>query len=1009
MTRLFLFVLVMLCLAVLVLPSFEIPYGTGDWDMDQFGNHRVVIQVNNTSDAVFVHIPWRRRDPDPDKKNVILIEAKTHKRILNIFRYEINREYGEIIFQPKAVPGKYYLYYLPNVMSGRTNYPTVTYPAPENTADKEWLQRHDLDKKMEPVIAQTRFPHAEVVEIQSIDEFNSFFPMEIIAAAEEVEVLLAGNPDKSFLLFPEDRKYPIRMTNHLPLRWIKSGAGNPFYGEALRGEYYSFQIGLFACRDDIKDVDIKFTELRDVQKGSKISASNFTCFNTEGIDWTGQRFDRVCPVIKGHIQALWCGVQIPEDTLPGKYRAKINIAPQNLDNQQEIEFNLNVLDEVMQDAGDAEPWRHSRMRWLNSLLAFDDGTIPPFVPVKVLGRTISCLGRDMTLNDLGFPQSIRSYFAPEMTFLSDTGREILAAPIRLVVDSDDEGILTWQKGQVVMEKKAEGIVRWSSKSSSGPLSLKCQASLEFDGCVEYEISLHTSSLFKVKDIRLEVPIKREIAKYMMGMGVKGGFRPHKFYWKWDQKKNQDSAWIGDVNAGLQVSLKDINYSRPLNTNFYLLKPLNMPPSWFNEGKGGCSFLEKEKDIFLINAFSGERILKPDEVLHFNFRLLLTPFKLLDTSGQWSTRYYHRFDPIDKIKAAGANTINVHHATDINPFINYPFLRPKEMKAYIDEAHSKGMKVKIYYTVRELSNHAPEIFALRSLGDEILSYGPGGGYSWLQEHLVSDYIAAWFVPALKDAAVINSGVSRWHNYYVEGLNWLVEHVGIDGLYIDDVAFDRITMKRVRKILDQGRPHALIDLHSANQFNVRDGFANSANLYLEHFPYINRLWFGEYFDYNASPDFWMVEMAGIPFGVMGEMLQDGGNPYRGMVFGMTSRLPWAGDPTPLWKFWDDFQIQNSQMIGFWVPDSPLKTNREDVLATIFLKKKEVLVSVASWAEEKALVEFIIDWNRLGLDPETCRFYAPEIRDFQSAAAFDPKGMIPVESEKGWLLLLSQDKIN
>ena len=52
--------------------------------------------------------------------------------------------------------------------------------------------------------------------------------------------------------------------------------------------------------------------------------------------------------------------------------------------------------------------------------------------------------------------------------------------------------------------------------------------------------------------------------------------------------------------------------------------------------------------------------------------------------------------------------------------------------------------------------------------EIFSRGKGGGFSWLQEHLDSDYIAAWFVPPLKDAAIINSGVSRWHNYYVEGL-------------------------------------------------------------------------------------------------------------------------------------------------------------------------------------------------------------------------------------------------
>jgi hypothetical protein len=27
-------------------------------------------------------------------------------------------------------------------------------------------------------------------------------------------------------------------------------------------------------------------------------------------------------------------------------------------------------------------------------------------------------------------------------------------------------------------------------------------------------------------------------------------------------------------------------------------------------------------------------------------------------------------------------------------------------------------------------------------------------------LDSDYIAAWFVPELKDAAIINSGMNRW---------------------------------------------------------------------------------------------------------------------------------------------------------------------------------------------------------------------------------------------------------
>jgi hypothetical protein len=41
-----------------------------------------------------------------------------------------------------------------------------------------------------------------------------------------------------------------------------------------------------------------------------------------------------------------------------------------------------------------------------------------------------------------------------------------------------------------------------------------------------------------------------------------------------------------------------------------------------------------------------------------------------------------------------------------------------MKAYIDAAHKKGLKVKIYNTIRELSNRAREIWALGSLGHEV---------------------------------------------------------------------------------------------------------------------------------------------------------------------------------------------------------------------------------------------------------------------------------------------------
>lgn len=985
--------------------TVDVEYGTGTWNAAVFGNHRAVARVEVKADAVRLHIPWRRRDVHPEKKNIIIVDAKTGRRIKNIFRVTVNREFGDLIFQPLTTPGSYYIYYLPHVTSGRKNYPTIVYPEPEVTADGAWLKRHRL-------IAGNRmkgkWDKAKLLRIEAIDEFDSFYPMEVIATAAEVKALTAKHHNLSCLLFPEERTFPIRMTRDLPLRWIKKGISGTFRGQAARGEFYAFQVGVYAVKQSISDLKVQFFDLRGSGDKHHIPAALLRCINTGGTDWTGKKIRKVCPVKKGEVQALWFGIAVPRAAEPGRYRGKLNITPASMETQS-IDLELEVLPEILADAGDSEPWRHSRLRWLDSTIALDDGIVPPFTPLKVdkkAGR-ISCLGRSVSLNEYGFPASIRSFFAPEMTHLlpGGQGREMLHSPVKIVVETAAEKVHAWQGERAKIVEQAEGAAAWAFTGTalSGKLKMELYARMEFDGCIEYEVKIKSLETLKIEDIRMHIPVAGAVAKYMMGMGYKGGRCPDRFAWQWNRKNNQDSVWIGDVNAGLQCSFKDERYIRPLNTNFYLSKPLVMPASWYNDGKGGCRMEKNSAGALLIDTYSGPRIIKKDEELYFNFRLLLTPFKTLDTRAHWHNRYYHRFNPIDEIAAKGANTINVHHATEINPYINYPFIRPGKMKAYIDDAHRKGMKVKIYYTVRELSNIAPEIFALRSLGDEILSYGPGGGFAWLQEHLGGDYIAGWLVPRLKDAAVINSGTSRWHNYYLEGLNRLVETVGIDGLYIDDVAFDRVVMQRVRKILDRGRPGALIDLHSANQYNVRDGYAGSANLYLEHFPYLNRLWFGEYFDYNAHPDYWLIEMSGIPFGLMGEMLQDGGNPYRGMVYGMTARLPWAGDPTAIWQVWDDFGIEDSRMVGYWVPSCPVKTGHPGLLATVYLKKGKALVALASWVKEDVKCKLAIDWQRLQIDPAKAHILAPPVKDFQEKAVFKPGDPIPVGPGKGWLLTI------
>lgn len=603
-----------------------------------------------------------------------------------------------------------------------------------------------------------------------------------------------------------------------------------------------------------------------------------------------------------------------------------------------------------------------------------------------------------------------------MTSIGKEPKDILSQPMEFVIRQNGKPLPVTITSPLKFGKKEDGTVSWTATGKAGALEITVLASMEFDGFMNYQIKVKAAENTSVDDIALLTSMPATTAKYRLGMGYEGSLRPKSDQWKWHVERNQEGFWFGDVNAGMQCLFRAENYRRPLNTNFYKMQPLNMPPSWFNDGKGGISYKEKGNQVD-IKTYSGSRTLQKGEELNFDFLVLVTPFKPIDTMKQWTDRYYHGYQPAEKLKEGdahayqavdvvgetGANVINLHHGNAVNPHINYPFFRPAFMKQYVDESHAKGYKVKIYYTVRELTNHAPELFALKSLGHEIFSPGKGGGYAWLQEHLDGDYIGAWFVDAYKDAAIVNTGISRWHNFYVEGLNWLTKNVGIDGVYIDDLAFDRNTMKRIRRVLESNRPDPRIDVHSANQFNPADGYINSIFLYMEHMPYLDRLWFGEYFKYEKSPEYWLTDVSGIPFGMMSEMLQDGGNPYRGMLYGMTAREPMESVPSQLWKVWDAFGIKDSRMMGYWVSYNPVKTGRNDVLATSFVKDGKVMIAIASWAKKDSDIKLQIDWEKLGIDADKARLTAPDIKGFQEGFSLSPKDKIKVPKDKGFIFIL------
>ena len=1145
----------------------EIPYAVSSWPESGFGNHRAVVHVDQPADAALAHIQWRRRDRDPETKDVRVYDLATNQRVMNVLCARITREAGDIIFRPETVPGDYAVYYLP-YPAPQSNFdaPGDYYP-PQDTATTDWLQRNGLAADDGMSDAWLSLPKAQVLRIEARTEFDRLDPMEIVATDEEVLGLLERVPDAEYLVFPEDRRYPIRMPDDLPLRWVESGPSAILQARVQPGELYCCQLGVWAARAALEDLKLDVTDLRNAE-GAVIFADKITCPNLAGTDWLGRPISKRVDVAEGRVQPLWIGVQVPPDAA-GAYEGAFTVTPVGMA-PQTVKLSLRIEGERLADGGVSDLWRMSRLKWLDSTLGLDDDVVPPFTPLRVDGDKVSCLLRDVRFGPNGLPESILS-----------NGREILAAPMNLAITTNrGELALSGQETETV--KQAPGAVERVTMAEGPDADLTVRCKMEADGCLMYHVTLQPRRTLRLSDVELLIPQRTECAPYMMGMGKRGGYRPERWGWKWDHRRANNMVWLGDVDAGLQLQLRpEQDVWEPTH-----LSAAGFPAAWDNEGKGGCD-VAQEGDCVRVRAYTGDRLVRRGRPLELKFRLLITPFKPIDPN-HWNWRY-------GDVRADGT-VLHVHHGTPENPYINYPFLTvplltqtiesvksittgktdfgelsypaagnfspargslhvwmtvnfdpaagyagmaqynqsmfgldwpdagglgfywnidDRGMRAYVasgegesrrypvllsshspewkqgekhvvtlswgdefaiyvdgqkkavapyhgtldlplDEAtlglqngafiydalkisaesytggrapvptaddhtllldtfdawdgdavtrpersaEGKGGTLKgafavvegeggralhltarevplpprgvnLYDNVGQLSNHVAEMWIIRSLGDEIMrttdtnptkvgdaTFGAeGGGYPWLREHLVSGYLPGWRQPlpwlGETDAAIEMQGLSRWHNYYIEGLSWLMLNTGLDGLYLDGISYDRKITKRVAKVMARNDPGSRIQCHGGDCWSPSwdpDRLVSTANAYLEHFPYLSNLWFGELYDYNMPPDYWLVEMSGIPFGLTGEMLnyQTGGNPYRGMIYGMSGRQ--HPSAPGMWRFWDEFGIQDAEWLGYWDKRCPVTTDDPSVLATVYRRPDKSLIALAHWPAQR-----------------------------------------------------------
>lgn len=859
--------------------------------------------------------------------------------------------------------------------------------------------------------------------------FILFAGINIFAQKETLLPVTAIQSTEKFLLIPETREHSIQFNDSIRPSWLHYAETETFTMNAQPGEYFVFQVAAIALQEKANTVKVNLSPFSG--KKSWINVVDVTCFNTSGMDYKGAMFEKNISIEKGIIQPLWIGVRIPKVSPPESYAGEVEVVF-NGNVSKKIKVKINVSGEILEDGGVSNPNTLSKLQWLNSGIGINNELTKEHIALTRTNQTIKILGRDL-LVDNGLPQQIHSYFTGANDKLSSTAMSLLSAPFvfKVLLANGQELLL---KGKPVYNTLYQTVscLEWTFGTESPELKLFCTAVAEYDGYIRYDIQVIGKKAVEVKDIRLEFSMPEKVAEYAMGMGIKGGYRPKNLDWKWDvEHKDQDAIWLGNVNGGLRLKLKDENYHSPLVNIYYEFYPLVLPTSWGNGGKGGFVFHTEGGQVKAF-AYSGERNMKAKDTLHYNFELMISPFKLLNKEKLFNDRYAHARLPetqspeycLKLVKEKGANIVNIHHATNFYPYINYPFnvISMDTLERFVNLAHTQNIRVKPYYTTREITVNLPEFWAFRSLNGEVLFPGPGNNSKtilhdhpdpWMIQNVRDHYLQAWVATfetgrfaGTRDLSVLTTPDSRLNNFYIGGLDWMCKNMGIDGVYIDDCALDRTTIRRARKVIDQYRPAGRMDFHTWNHFCPEGSWANCLNIYMDLLPYFDLAWIGEGRDYDELPDNWMVEMCGIPFGIGSQMLDNGGNPWRGMLYGMTNRLFWAKEgPENLWKFWDKYQIKDKEFIGYWDETNPIKTSSDLVKVTLFKGDKESIIAIAGWAKTDIDVELSIDWKALGMDPSKVLVHAPAIENFQSEKIFDLKHTISIPQGKGYLLLVKE----
>ena len=591
--------------------------------------------------------------------------------------------------------------------------------------------------------------------------------------------------------------------------------------------------------------------------------------------------------------------------------------------------------------------------WLGNKIGVSEKVPAPWKPMKADGRNISITDRRYTLADNGLPEQItalgRNIFAakPSVNIVAD-GKvlEMVFEPIRKISSADTESM-------------------WIVKGGNDKLKFEGTLRSEYDGFSLYKFAVTPEKPIKIDAVYMDFPMNRDIAMYARAYSCLPDFKncSASLYKTFADAKKVDIAkkwfynpswiWTEDFFNEIWVGNDKIGFAVMSESDEYI------------KGKKHIEFISSNDTTTMrVNLVSSKIML--DKPLKYEYGWVATPLKPETKDPKVWHASYHATWPADFSKRlyAGAQYGLIS--------LSYPKLKIP-VKSLIANAHKYGVKVvpDIYLCAAQFDTPEYKLFGRewettpRSSWSNMGTASANSSYTDFLLHTVKCYVEKFgFDGVYLDVSVPVASDNSYH----------------DAGYTDEKGNRRPTagLWKLRELYKRLYTY----LHAEGRNGVVFAHASARP---EFIGFVDVLTAGE--DWGAdrkeqyarlSPDMFRAKEMYIQYGVPATFysfhqyswrVKDPVSMDEILMMTLPHRLlPTIGDKTgakaiiPVWDIMDNW-FTSSDFIPYWNPESPVKTNSETVLATLYNKpdEKQALMIVSNWGYKPSEAKISFDFGK------------------------------------------------